>query len=107
MNTNLYDMITNRRSFHTFKPVGKLTAEDLQAVDAAIGSVKPLFPDIRTKIVLVPSAETSGARGGEYCLLFYSERKTHFLSLVILCLSLINLTLAISSLSFFSQYAYS
>lgn len=72
MHAELYDMIFKRKSFHTFKPVGKFSENERNNIERVISAAAPLFPDIRTKMVLVPSSEVSGARGAEYCILFYS-----------------------------------
>ena len=75
----LYDMIFKRKSFHIFNDILPLSAQDMDEINAAISSAQPLYPDIRTKIVVVPENETTCRRGAEYCILFYSEKKGDYL----------------------------
>ena len=74
-----YSQIFKRKSFHIFKDTGALTTDDLEKLEAFIRSVKPLNPDIKTEIHIVPESETTCKRGGEYCILFYSETKDEYL----------------------------
>ena len=76
---NLYKEIFKRRSFHLFRDGLKLSDDDLKKLDDFIGSVRPLYPDIRTRITIVPEEKTSCKRGGECCILFYSEKKDDYL----------------------------
>lgn len=76
---NNYQQIFKRKSFHIFKDTGKLTDEDMQKLEAFIKTVKPLLPEIKTEICIVPEKETTCKRGGEYCILFYSEAKGEYL----------------------------
>lgn len=74
-----YKQIFKRKSFHLFKETEKITEEDIHKLKGFISSVKPLNPNIRTEIHIVPEGETTCKRGGEYCILFYSERKGEYL----------------------------
>lgn len=74
-----YAQIFKRKSFHIFKDTGTLTTDDLDKLETFIRSVKPLNPDIKTEIHIVPESETTCKRGGEYCILFYSETKDEYL----------------------------
>lgn len=74
-----YKQIFKRKSFHIFKNTEQLTNEDMERLKAFLGSVKPLDPQIKTKILIVPEKETTCKRGGEYCILFYSEKKGEYL----------------------------
>ena len=76
---NFYKEIFKRKSFHLFRDTLKLSDDELNKLSDFIGNVKPLYPDIRTKIVIVPENKTSCKRGGEYCILFYSEKKDDYL----------------------------
>lgn len=74
-----YEQIFKRKSFHLFRGAGKLTNDDLKGLEEFIKTVKPLDLDIRTEIRIVSEKETSCMRGGEYCILFYSEKKGDYL----------------------------
>lgn len=74
----LYSMIFKRKSFHVFKPNRSLQSEELEMVKKLFQKLIPLIPDIRTEIKIVPKEKTSCKRG-EYCILFYSEKKEHYL----------------------------
>ena len=81
MDNRYYSQIFRRRSFHSFKDCGNtaLTKQELEEIEAAWLSFEPLYPDIRTRIVTVPESETTSKRGGEYCILMYSEKKDGYL----------------------------
>lgn len=74
-----YKQIFKRKSFHIFKDTESLTDCELDAVKDFIKTVKPLYSDIKTEIHIVPESETSCKRGGQYCILFYSEAKGEYL----------------------------
>lgn len=74
-----YKQIFKRKSFHIFKYTEALTDCELDAVKDFIKTVKPLYSDIKTEIQIVPESETTCKRGGEYCILFYSEAKGEYL----------------------------
>ena len=74
-----YRQILRRKSFHIFKDIGILTVADIEKLEAFIKSVKPLDSEIKTEICIVPESETTCKRGGEYCILFYSEAKDEYL----------------------------
>ena len=74
-----YKQIFKRKSFHIFKDTESLTDCELGAVKDFIKTVKPLYSDIKTEIHIVPESETTCKRGGEYCILFYSEAKGEYL----------------------------
>ena len=74
-----YKQIFKRKSFHLFRETEQMTKEDINKLNAFIGSVKPLNPQIKTEICIVPESETTCKRGGEYCILFYSEQKEEYL----------------------------
>lgn len=74
-----YKQLFKRKSFHIFKEIGELTPDDLEKLKAFCDTVKSLDGQIKTKIVVVPEAETTCKRGGEYCILFYSEKKDGYL----------------------------
>jgi len=74
-----YKQIFKRKSFHIFKDTKTIIEDDLLKLKAFCDAVKPLDTNIRTKICIVPEKETSCRRGGEYCILFYSEIKDEYL----------------------------
>lgn len=78
---DLYSAIFKRKSFHTFKGMGKdpLTEQDLKDIEEICQSLVPLFPDIKTKTRIIKDNKTTRAAGGEYAILFYSEKKENYL----------------------------
>ena len=81
INTQFYDMIFKRKSFHTFKlaNVGVMEQTEIEAILEAYQTFVPLCPEIKTQIRIVLSEETTCKRGQEYCILLYSEKKDHYL----------------------------
>ena len=81
MDNRFYKEIFRRRSFHRFPETGGpgLTQQELSEIEAAYETFEPLYPDIKTEIRIVPQSSTSGRRGGEYCILMYSEKKEGYL----------------------------
>lgn len=81
MNNEYYQTIFKRKSFHLFRNVGdeKITEEELSGIEKAFASFERLYPDIRTAIRIVPSAQVSVKRDSEYCILIYSEKKPNYL----------------------------
>ncbi len=77
----LYNMIFRRKSFHLFQDIGdeKLTPGELAEIRGFWETLKPLYPDIKTAIRIVPATETTNQKGQEYCIAFYSERKENYL----------------------------
>ena len=76
---NYYDQIFKRKSFHFFSGGEPTTENDLDAINKFIKNVVPLYPDIKTEIVIVKENETTCHRGADYCILFYSETKGEYL----------------------------
>ena len=76
---DFYKQIFKRKSFHFFTGGEKTTEEDIVAIDNFIKTVVPLYPDIKTAIVVVKENETTCHRGADYCILFYSEPKGEYL----------------------------
>ena len=76
---DFYKQIFKRKSFHIFKGTEKVTEEDLKNLDEFIKTVKPLDDSIRTEIKIVTESETTCKRGGQFCILFYSEEKDGYL----------------------------
>ena len=81
MDNTLYDMIFKRKSFHIFRGVGNehITDSELEDIRKAYSGFTPLNSDIKTAIRIVPEKETNCKRGGEYCILIYSEKKDGYL----------------------------
>ena len=80
MDSNLYEMIFKRKSFHLFRNIGKdkLTDDDLKDIENKFKELKSLDKDIKVKIKIVKDSTTC-KRGQEYCILFYSEKKDNYL----------------------------
>ena len=76
----LYPMIWKRKSFHRFQEIGHISEEELREVEAAFLGCKPLIPEIRVELKIVPGEKTTCRRGQEYCCLLYSERKEGYLT---------------------------
>ena len=76
---NFYEQIFKRKSFHFFKEREELCVEEIDALKKFIKKVKPLDEAINTEIRIVPESETTCKRGGEFCILFYSENKGEYL----------------------------
>ena len=76
---NYYEQIFKRKSFHFFVGGEPTTEDDLNAINKFIEDVTPLFPDIKTEILIVKESETTCHRGADYCILFYSEPKGEYL----------------------------
>ena len=74
-----YKQIFKRKSFHIFKNTETLSDDEIQGLKDFIRTVKPLNPKIISEISIVPESETTCKRGGQYCILFYSETKDEYL----------------------------
>lgn len=75
----LYQMIFKRKSFHLFKDTGQISGEERESMEEAFRSCKPLIPDIRVEMKLVPGEQTTCKRGQDWCILLYSEKKDGYL----------------------------
>ena len=76
---DFYNEIFKRKSYHIFVGGEKPSNEELDKVNEFIKNVEPLYPEIRTEIVVVPESETTCHRGADYCVLFYSETEGDYL----------------------------
>ena len=74
-----YKQIFKRKSFHFFKDIDVLTETDIKELKNFIETLKPLYNDIKFEISIVPEFETTCKRGGQYCILFYSETHGEYL----------------------------
>ena len=74
-----YKQIFKRKSFHIFKDTGVITDDEMQRLNDFLHIVKPLNTEIKTEIHIVPESETTCKRGGQFCILFYSESKDEYL----------------------------
>ena len=74
-----YKEIFKRKSFHFFNGGETTTEEDVATINNFIKTVVPLYPDIKTEIIVVKENETTCHRGADYCILFYSEPKGDYL----------------------------
>ena len=80
MDSNLYNMIFKRKSFHLFRNIGneKISEEELKDIEEYFNKITPLEKDIKVKMKIVKDSTTC-RRGQEYCILFYSEKKENYL----------------------------
>lgn len=76
---NYYKQIFKRKSFHFFKERENISDNEIKELNEFITNVKRLDNDIKTKIIIVKEQETTCRRGGQYCILFYSEKKNEYL----------------------------
>ena len=76
---NYYKQIFKRKSFHFFKERENISDNEIKDLNEFITNVKRLDNDIKTKIIIVQEQETTCKRGGQYCILFYSEKKNEYL----------------------------
>ena len=74
-------MIFKRKSFHIFRNVGNesIGESERREIQKAYSEFPPLHPEIKTAIRIVPEKETNCKRGGEYCILLYSEKNDGYL----------------------------
>ena len=74
-------MIFRRKSFHIFRNVGNesISKDELNDMQNAYSEFIPLNPGIKTAIRIVSEKQTNSKRGGEYCVLLYSEKKDGYL----------------------------
>ena len=81
MDRTFYEMIFKRKSFHIFRNVGNesISGAELDDIQNAYTAFVPLNPEIKTMIRIVPEKQTNCKRGGEYCILLYSEKKDGYL----------------------------
>ena len=76
---NYYKQIFKRKSFHFFKERENISDNEIKDLNEFITNVKRLDNDIKTKIIIAKEQETTCRRGGQYCILFYSEKKNEYL----------------------------
>ena len=81
LNSTFYEMIFKRKSFHVFRNVGNesISEDELTDIQNTFSEFTPLNPEIKTAIRIVPENQTNCKRGGEYCVLLYSEKKEGYL----------------------------
>ena len=79
MDEQLYQMVFKRKSFHIFKNTLIISEEELAQIETAFLACKPLIPEIKVSMKIVPAAATTCKRGQEYCILLYSEKKEGYL----------------------------
>ena len=78
MNEIYYEMVFKRKSFHMFRKIFSLSANELQEIESQFTKLIPLENNINVAFRIVPKEETNSKRG-EYCILIYSELKGAFL----------------------------
>lgn len=79
MEESLYHMIFKRKSFHIFKDIGSISKDELTSIEETFCKCRPLIPEIKVEMKIVPAQLTSCKRGQEYCILLYSEKKEGYL----------------------------
>ena len=81
MDNTFYEMIFKRKSFHIFRTAGNesISGDELDDIQNAYTAFIPLNPEIKTIIRIVSEMQTNCKRGGEYCVLLYSEKKDGYL----------------------------
>lgn len=81
INSEFYQMIFKRKSFHLFRDSGDLdiSAAEIQKIYETYSTLVPLYPDIKTAIRILPAGETGCRRGEQYCIMMYSEKKDNYL----------------------------
>lgn len=80
MDQSLYEMIFKRKSFHIFRGESReITEAECVEITEAYKGFEPLDPSVKTAIRIVPERETTCKRGGQYCILLYSEEKENAL----------------------------
>ena len=72
-----YKQIFKRKSFHIFKGTERLADADIEKLEIFIQSVKPLDPEIRTKICIVPEAETTCKRCARRIMVWHRKAKEY------------------------------
>ena len=50
---NYYNQIFKRKSFHLFRDTGMITDQDIRKLEEFIGSVKPLYAEIKTEVTWI------------------------------------------------------
>ena len=81
LNNTFYEMIFKRKSFHFFRNVGNesISEDERNDIQKVFSEFAPLIPEIKTTIRIVPEKQTNCRRGGEYCILLYSEKNDGYL----------------------------
>lgn len=81
INTDLYEMIFKRKSFHIFKDIGNetISSQKIKNIAETYKTFTPLYPNIKTEIKILPANKTTCRRGQQYCILLYSENKDNYL----------------------------
>ena len=80
MNESQYQMIFKRKSFHLFRDIEEIRQDELECIESEFRRCKPLFPETKVDMKIVPANQTTCKRGQEYCILLYSEKKDSYLS---------------------------
>lgn len=80
MDAALYESIFKRKSFHVFGELaGSLSQAELDSIQSFFAKTERLDPSIKVEMDVVKGEEITSARGAEYALIFYSEKKANYL----------------------------
>ncbi len=69
-----YKQIFKRKSFHLFRDTGMITDQDIRELKDFIGTVKPLYVEIKTEVRIVPENETTCKRGGQGFAFYFTAK---------------------------------
>ena len=75
----LLTAVYKRKSMRKYRG-GKLSLDELTAVQEYLHQVKPLVPEIKVEYEIVPCSQTNCKFNAEYCLIVYSENKNLWLA---------------------------
>lgn len=75
--TRLYPMIFKRRSVRKYNKELKISDNELKLIEDKIKELVPLFPEIKTEVVL-ETVNKSSLKKGSHCILLYSEEASGY-----------------------------
>ncbi len=75
----LVAQMPRRRAFHQFSNTTPLTESELDTIKSFIASIKPLNPEIKTEVRIVPIDAVNCNRKAEYAILLFTEEKENYL----------------------------
>ncbi len=75
---DLYNIIFRRKTIRKYDKNLSISDEELSLLNSRLSNIKPLVKAVKFRYYIVKRKLTTAKRG-EYCLLFYSEQKPHYL----------------------------